>query len=124
MAKHFNYRGRARALVVAVTLIAIALQALKLGSRGFLLHQWPTIGMWGQLAMVIGLLVYLWEGKTWARVVTAVYYSLAAIAGAATLIIVWSSAEAALRAASILIILLAGAAAILLWLIPVVGNLD
>ena len=105
-----------RSLLLAVTLIAVAMQALKLGSRGVLLHRWPTGGQWGQLALVAWLLISLWERKAWARVAAAVYFSLAAVAGGGFLFFVaWWRIEPPLRIVSLLIVALAGLAAAILW---------
>ena len=106
---------RGRTLLVAVTIAVFALQALKLGSRVLLLDQRPTAGQWGQLALVVGLVVSLWEGRNWARVAAALYYTLAAIVGAAALYLMWDKANPALRVVSVLIVVLAVGVAIVLW---------
>ena len=106
MQPEYNHRGRT--LLRTVTLIALALQALKLGSRGVVLGQWPTAGHWGQLALVTWLMISLWEGKEWARVVSMIYYAFAAVVGAIALYLMWPNAEASLRLVSALIVVLAG----------------
>ena len=106
---------KGRRLLVTVTLLAVALQALKLASRGLLLHQWPTAGQWGQLGLVAWLLFSLWEGKPWARVACAAYYSFATVTGAAILYLMWSKADVALRLVSLLIVILAGFVSVVLW---------
>ena len=103
-----------RSLLVAVTIIAVALQALKLGSRGLLLHRWPTAGQWGQLALVVWLLISLWEGKAWARVVAALYYAVAAVGGAVFMFLAWWRIEPPLRVVMLLITLLAAVEAAVL----------
>jgi hypothetical protein len=106
---------RGQTLLLGVTLAALALQALKLGSRGLILGRWPTAGQWGQLALVVWLVISLWEGKDWVRVVAALYYTLAAVAGSAVLLLMWPESDVPLRLVSALIVLLAGAVALILW---------
>lgn len=103
-------------LLLLVTLIAVALQALKLGSRAVLLEQWPTASQWGQLALVTWLLISLWEGKEWARVVTMLFYAFAAVVGVSVLCLMWSKAPMSLRVGSLLIVLLACTNALILGL--------
>jgi hypothetical protein len=106
---------KGRTLLIAVTLIALALQAMKLGSRGLLLHRWPTAGQWGQLGLVVWLVISLWEGKAWARVAAAIYYSLAALVGVVFLFLMWPKTQAPLLVLSVLTVVLAGAASLVLW---------
>jgi hypothetical protein len=103
-----EHSHRGRTLLLTVTLIALALQALKLGSRGVVLGEWPTASQWGQLALVAWLMMSLWEGKEWARVVSMLYYAFAAIVGAIALYLMWPKAQASLRLVSTLIVVLAG----------------
>jgi hypothetical protein len=107
--------NRGRMLLIAVTLIALALQAIKLGSRALVLHKWPTALQWGQLALVLWLVFSLWGGEAWARIVSALYYSLAAVAGAVLLCLIWHKMEPLLRFISVLIVALAGSVSLVLW---------
>src|SRR5687767_12008920 len=50
---------KGRNVLVAVTVIALALQAIKLVSRVVLLDRPPTAGQWGQVALVVGVMVSL-----------------------------------------------------------------
>ena len=109
---------RGRTLLVAVTLVALALQAIKLGARVMILHRWPTAAQWGQLALVVWMVMSLWEGHNWARIATALYYTLAAAVGVVMLLVMWPEANTSLRVVSILIVLLAGGVSIVLWLSP------
>ena len=98
-----------------VTILALGLQALKLGSRRLLIGEWPTGGQWGQLCIVAWLLFSVWEGKNWARVTAAVYFTVAAVAGGAIVLLMWSKAGVGLRAVSLVIVAGAGAASAVLW---------
>lgn len=109
------YSQIGRTLLIIVTVIALALQALKLGSRGLFLGKWPTGGQWGQLCIVVWLLFSLWEGKSWARIVTALYFSLAAFVGSGVLVLMWPGASPALRAVTVVILLLCVVEAAILW---------
>jgi hypothetical protein len=107
-----------RRVLVAVTLLAVALQAIKLVSRAVLVDRWPSGGQWGQLGLVIWLLLSLWDGKNWARVAAAAYYTLATLAGILLLWFMWDRVGPALRWVTVLTILLAAVVASVLWLSP------
>lgn len=113
-----SYSQTGRILLIVVTVIALSLQALKLGSRELFLGKWPTGGQWGQLCIVIWLLFPLWEGKAWARIVTALYFSLAAFVGSGVLALMWPGASPALRAVTVVILLLCVIEAAILWFAP------
>jgi hypothetical protein len=113
MQPEHNHKGRTQ--LVAITLIALALQAIKLVSRGVLLQKWPAGGQWGQLCLVLWLLFCLWEGKEWARVVSGVFYTLGSIVAVVVLIIMWSGAPASLRVVSILTLVLTSWVSFVLW---------
>ena len=80
-----------------------------------LLHKWPTAGQWGQLALVVWLLVSLWEGKNWARVATAAYYTLATLAGVVGICLMWHGVGPALRGVLLLTVVLTAAVSYALW---------
>ena len=107
---------RGRTLLVAVTLVALALQAIKLVSRGVLLQKWPAGGQWGQLCLVVWLLFCLWEGKEWARVVSVVFYTLGSIVAVVLLVVMWSGASAPLRVVSVVTVALSTWVSFVLWL--------
>lgn len=102
-------------LLIAVTLVALGLQAIKLGWRALLLHAWPTASQWGQLALVSWLVFSLWGGEAWARVASALYYSLAAAVGVVVLCLMWNRMDPSLRLISGLIVALAGGLSLVLW---------
>lgn len=106
-------RGRNR--LIGVTLTALAHQIIKLGSRGVFLHQWPTAGQWGQLALVVWLVISLWEGKEWARIATALFYSLATLLGAVATAIIWSKVGVALRIVTLLTLVITAGISATLW---------
>ena len=114
MQSRHDYTGPT--LLLLVTLIAIALQAIKLGSRLIVLEKWPTAGQWGQLAVVIWLLIELWEGKEWSRVVTMLFYVAASIVGVIVLCIMWPKAPTSMLVVSTFIVLLAATNALILGL--------
>ena len=62
-----------------VAALSLLMQAIKLGSRYFILGQAPTGGMWGQLGLVVLLCIYLFEGKRWARAVLGVWMAFSAV---------------------------------------------
>ncbi len=113
---HHEHSQKGRTQLVAITLTALALQAIKLVSRGVLLQKWPAGGQWGQLCLVVWLLFCLWEGKEWARVVSGIFYTLGAVVAVVILAIMWPGAPASLRVVSLLTVVLTVYVSAVLWL--------
>jgi hypothetical protein len=77
MTDHPDDRGRLMISLVAA--LSLLMQAIKLGSRYFILGQAPTGGMWAQLGLFVLLCIYLFEGKRWARVVLGMWMAISAV---------------------------------------------
>src|SRR5688500_9758888 len=84
-----GHKTMGRFLLVLVTVLALGLQAAKLGSRSLLMDRPPTGGQLSQLAIVVWLLVSLWQGQRWARLANAIYYSLMTAVGVVLLLLAW-----------------------------------
>ena len=106
---------KGRNVLVAVTVIALALQAIKLVSRVVLLDRPPTAGQWGQVALVVGVMVSLWGGAEWARVVAAVYYTLATVVAAVMIPFAWRGVGPAMRWVLLLTLALTAVVSATLW---------
>ncbi len=112
---HVGSSQRGRALLLWVTVLALMIQAIKLGSRGVVLGRWPTPGQWGQLVLVVWLLFMLWEGTEWARVTCAIYFSLATVAGIAATYVMWERVGTSLRLVGVFVTVAAAGVSLVLW---------
>src|SRR5438105_1297276 len=92
------------AWLLIITLLAVSAQFLKLGSRYLVLHENPAMSQWGQVGIVLTLLIYLWEGKSWAPVVLQIYYLVGFIAGTVIEAINWQKSGTAMNIVQLLIL--------------------
>ena len=113
MSQQLSRRGRN--VLVAVTVVALALQAVKLVSRVVLLDKPPTGGQWGQVALVAWLMMSLWGGAEWARVVAAAFYTLGTVVGVVLAFFAWWGVGPAMRWVLLVTLALTGALAATLW---------
>ena len=113
-----EFSRRGRNALVFVSLVALAVPLLSIGSRYFLMDRSLRGGQFAQAGLALWLTTELWSGKGWARVALAVLFTLGTAAGGVLAALYWPNASPALLAVTGSILLLSAAAAGVLWFSP------